>query len=138
MATGKGEQLLGLLLEETEQHVVLGFPARCYMQELEDGGVAFEAVPYTKLPYLTVQKTTPFIKVPIHAESEYFYYEYVANNIVDDKDFSSLMGRYGFDPVLSQEYYLNRHVEVEPYCDLLSDEEVIIEDVSSEGEKVIH
>lgn len=136
--SAKGEQILGLLLEETDQHIKIAYPTRCFMEEQEDGSLVFEVAQYTKLPYLTVFKSSPFIKVPIHAESEYFFYEYLTDHITDSEDFETLLVEHGFDPVRSQEYYIQRHVEVEPHCDLLQEEDGYIEEISASGEKVIH
>lgn len=137
--SSKGEQILGLLLEETDLYVKLAYPTRCFMEEGPDGSLSFDVVSYTKLPYITVFKSSPIIKVPIHAESEFFYYEYLADNITDNEDFKCLLEQHGFNPEKSEEYYIRRHMEVEPFCDLIQeDDEDISGDVIVTGEKVVH
>lgn len=137
--SSKGEQILGLLLEETDTSIKIAYPTRCFMEEHPDGTMSFDTVPYTKLPYLTVYKSSPIIKVPIHAESEFFYYEYLTDTVTDSEDFRSLLTDHGFDPDKSQEYYIQRHIDIEPYCDLLQDEDDDRStEISTTGEKVIH
>ncbi len=116
LLANKKDQILGLLLEDTDTHITLGYPSRCYVGEDDKGKSTYEVVPYTRLPTITLPKQACPIVAPLHAESEYNFYNYLVNNIAPSQDFSTLLTKYEFDPVASCEHYLQRFFRVEDYC----------------------
>ena len=118
----KSDQILGLLLQETDTEYVIGYPSKCFLGEDESGESVYEMVPYTKLPVIRVAKTSAPVTVPLHAESEYSFYEYLVNNISESKDFSHILESYGYDANKSTEYYLQRYFKIKKYCDKVDSE----------------
>lgn len=127
------ESVTGLLLAETDDTYVLGYPSKCYYgSDPDTGEEVHSVVPYTSLPLIEISKESSSIALPIHSDLEQHYYEYMVNVISPDEDFHTLLSRYGFCPDKCTVYYSDRHLKVKQYYDTISGEvgEQFVDDTS--------
>ena len=101
-------QVLGITLEEGSDYVLVGFPSKIVVGNDGLGNQKAIVSPYTNLPYLKIYKYTLRSPVPLHAEAEFLYYEYLINKILIHNDAKKLLQRYGYCPDISTDFYLER------------------------------
>jgi hypothetical protein len=116
----KKDQLLGLLLQETETHYIVGYPSRCFSGDDDLGNPTYTVIPYSRLPYVTLSKQSCSLVAPLHAECEYYFYKYICDTSIDNRDFKYLLTKHGFDSDLSKDHYSKRALKVKRYCDSIS------------------
>lgn len=134
-----GDQVTGLLLRETANSYLIGFPSKCFYGEDEESGEGVHTiVPFTSLPYLPISKESCSLVLPIHSDLEEHFYEYIVNVIATDEDYNTLLERFGFCPDKSLKYYSDRHLKVKEYNDTISGEVAVNYDEDDSRGETIH